>query len=265
MNRYDAHPATLSDILANFYIRDNVLMWRVDKDKHPIKDTPAGSFDSDGYLTTQLNGKHHRVHRLMYQIYHNVDELDGTILIDHKDRNKANNSKDNLQLVNCFENSHNLSKHPKNKSGYIGVSWRKSTSKWRVNMMCDNKIYELGCFHDVIEAAEAYDIGCLRRDPNNHVLNFPEKKEKYLQYIAENGTAIGHDEKKKCKVQSGYKYVTYMENKTGTKRWKGLIIKDGKNNMAFFPFNDEGLQSAIEWRNAKYLELFGQPFPTNIK
>ena len=260
MNRYEARLAHLSDILENFYIKDSVLMWKINIDKHPIKDTPAGSFDCDGYLTTKLNGKAHRVHRLMYQIYHNLDTLDPKTLIDHKDRNKANNSKENLQLVNCFENSHNLSKYTRNKSGYTGVHWRKSTSKWRVTMMSNNKIYELGCFNDVIEAAEAYDIGCLRRDHNNHVLNFPEKKEKYLKYIKENGTDIGHDKPKKCAIQSGHKYVTYTCNQQGVQRWKVLIIKDGQRHQKFFPYDVEGLSAAVKWRNETYQLINGEPF-----
>lgn len=258
----EAHVVHLADILENFYIRDSVLMWRVDKDKHPIKDTPAGSIDSDGYLTTRFNEKNYRVHRLMYQIYHNIDILDPTKLIDHKDRNKTNNSKDNLQLVDFFENAHNLSKDPRNKSGYTGVHWKTAASKWRVTMSCDNRIYELGYFDDIIEAAETYDIGCLRRDPNNHVLNFPDKKEKYLKYIEENGSDIGHV-RKPGKVPSGHKYVNYMENKAHVKRWRVKIIKDGKDHQQFFLFNDDGLQSAIQWRDAKYLELFGQPSPSN--
>lgn len=254
-----AHTPHLSEILENFYIKDNVLMWRIDKDNHCLKDTPAGSIDSDGYLNTKLNNKPHRVHRLMYQIYHKLDILDPTKLIDHKDRNKINNSKDNLQLVNFFQNSHNLSKDPRNKSGYTGVHWKTSAGKWRVTMSCDNRIYELGYFDDVIEAAETYDIGCLRRDPNNHVLNFPEKKEKYLKYIEENGTDIGHV-RKPGKVPSGHKYVNYMENKSGVKRWRVKIVKDGKEHLEFFAFSDEGIQLAIQWRNATYERLYGRPF-----
>jgi hypothetical protein len=260
-----ANAAHLQEILETFYIKNNELYWKIDKKNHPIKDTKAGSIDLDGYLWVRFNNKNHRIHRLMYQIYNNIEVLNQEMKIDHKDRNKLNNSKDNLQLVTCFENSHNLSKHPKNTSGYTGVHWRTSTKKWRVTMASDNRIYELGHFSDIIEAAEAYDIGCLRRDPNNHVLNFPDKKEQYLKYIAENGNAIGHDERKPGKVQSGHKYVNYMENKSGVKRWRVKIIKDGKDYQQFFPFTDEGLQSAIQWRNAKYQELFGQPFPTNIK
>lgn len=251
----------LVDLLERFYIKDNILMWKNDTKPCHRKDTPAGYLDTTcGYLKTTLKGSPYPNHRIMYQMYHGIAELPSDMVIDHMDRDRSNNSKENLQLVNYFENSHNLTKDYRNTSGYTGVSWRHDIEKWQVYIRVNNKKVLLGIFDDLVKAGEAYDIGAIRRDPNNHVLNFPEKKEKYLKYIAEKGWNIGERYRKPKGKQSGEKYINYLEK---DKMWRTKIVKEKIVHQKHFPGTDEGLQQAIQWRDAKYQELFGQPFPSN--
>lgn len=44
-----------------------------------------------------------------------------------------------------------------NKSGYRGVSWKKSTSKWITQIQVNSNVIHIGCYDDKIEAAMAYD------------------------------------------------------------------------------------------------------------
>jgi hypothetical protein len=255
-----ANAAHLQEILETFYIKNNELYWKIDKKNHPIKDTKAGSIDLDGYLWVRFNNKNHRIHRLMYQIYNNIEVLNQEMKIDHKDRNKLNNSKDNLQLVTCFENSHNLSKHPKNTSGYIGVSWEERAKAWRVSIRVEGTKHFLGNYTDHVKAAEAYDVAAIRRDAKNHVLNFPEKKEQYLKHIEEHGVDITERDRKPKGIQSGERHITYVANQSGTPNWRCKIIKDGEKHQKHFQYSSDGLSSAIQWRNATYERLYGRPF-----
>lgn len=252
---------TLQDLFDKFYIKDGVLMRRTAVNNYILKDEPAGYIDiSDGYYKIRINGIRYKHHRIMYQMYHNMEELPNNLVIDHIDRNRINNSKENLHLVDSYENAHNLSKHPMNTSGYTGVSWSKHEKRWKAYITCENERHWLGVYVDLVEAAEAYDVAALRRDPNNHVLNFPGKKEQYLKYLEEHGEEILKKSKVKSEIQSGEKFI-YCDRAPNRKSyWKVSLNKDYKKYGKSFPFTDEGLQLAIEWRNATYERLYGLPF-----
>jgi hypothetical protein len=77
--------------------------------------------------------------------------------IDHKDRDKTNNQRDNLRLGGTKGNSRNRSMARNNTSGYKGVSYHNQTENWQAVITVDHKNYHLGVYKDIIEAAKAYD------------------------------------------------------------------------------------------------------------
>jgi hypothetical protein len=79
------------------------------------------------------------------------------LVVDHKDRNTWDNRKDNLRICTVKENARNRV-HPKNKSGYRGVSWSNKENKWIATIQHDSKQMRLGCFTDIIEAAKMYNM-----------------------------------------------------------------------------------------------------------
>ena len=95
-----------------------------------------------------------RVHKLVAICFlnHKPDGLKE--VVDHIDNNPLNNCVSNLQLTT---NRHNSSK---DKSGgtskYIGVSWHKSSKKWRASLSHKSIKYDLGYFKNEIEAHKAY-------------------------------------------------------------------------------------------------------------
>ena len=74
---------------------------------------------------------------------------------DHADRNELNNRRENLRECTPQQNSINKSKQKNNTSGIVGVSWYKSTQKWRAQIRFNNKTYSIGYFINKDDAIKA--------------------------------------------------------------------------------------------------------------
>lgn len=78
-------------------------------------------------------------------------------LVDHIDRDKLNNQRNNLRFANKSINSLNRDLQSNNKSGFRGVHFEKQTNKWRAELHSYDKHIRLGRFVDPKEAALAYN------------------------------------------------------------------------------------------------------------
>jgi hypothetical protein len=77
--------------------------------------------------------------------------------IDHIDGNGLNNQRSNLRLCTHQENQRNRSSAQSNsKSGVKGVSWHKSSGKWRAVIKYEGKHKHIGAFSSIEDAAIAY-------------------------------------------------------------------------------------------------------------
>jgi hypothetical protein len=74
-------------------------------------------------------------------------------LVDHRDRNKANNAWLNLREATNAENCRNIGKPKRNTSGVLGVGWHKRIGKWQAAIRVDRKLLSLGYYTDLDEAA----------------------------------------------------------------------------------------------------------------
>lgn len=102
-----------------------------------------------GYAATNLNKTIKIMHQLIIKTPKDMET-------DHIDRNPLNNQKENLRIVTHQQNQMNK-KQEGGTSKYKGVSWRKDTEKWKVEIDFNNKRYNLGCFINEIDAAKAYN------------------------------------------------------------------------------------------------------------
>jgi hypothetical protein len=79
------------------------------------------------------------------------------MVVDHIDRNKANNCRFNLRVCTPAENRHNRAKRPGTSSRFKGVSYIKRFRKYRATFQFNGRPMFLGYFDDEVEAARAYD------------------------------------------------------------------------------------------------------------
>lgn len=77
-------------------------------------------------------------------------------IIDHDDEDGLNNQRGNLRLSSKSTNAMNKGKPVNNTSGFKGVTWCKSSSKWKAQIMVNRKRKNLGYFPTKEEAYKAY-------------------------------------------------------------------------------------------------------------
>lgn len=103
---------------------------------------------ADGYSATMDNGKMVLVHRFI------TGAPDG-VLVDHINRDKKDNRKENLRFADKSLNAFNTGLRSNNTSGCTGVSFRKDTGKWTAEIKVYYKNHSLGCFKTKEEAIKA--------------------------------------------------------------------------------------------------------------
>lgn len=110
----------------------------------------AGSKRRNGYLNLRL-GKTYLAHRLAFLF------MTGEFpkMVDHINGCKSDNRWVNLREVDTSENGKNAPIPITNKSGVIGVRWRKEMKKWVAKIKVNQRDYHLGYFSELADAAAA--------------------------------------------------------------------------------------------------------------
>lgn len=77
-------------------------------------------------------------------------------IVDHKDNNPLNNTRDNLRLADKSKNAQNAKIRSNNTSTYKGVWYHKQVNKWVAEIRHNGKKKHLGLFLTPEDAYEAY-------------------------------------------------------------------------------------------------------------
>lgn len=101
--------------------------------------------------------------------------LPGCSLVDHKDGNSLNNTRENLRPADKSKNGMNRGVSTNNKSGFKGVSFRPRVQKWRAVIHRDGKQVHIGHFSTAEEAARAYDNAAMELHGEFAFLNFRDR------------------------------------------------------------------------------------------
>lgn len=119
-----------------------------------------------GYASRKSNGKPIFMHRLINKTAEGLDT-------DHINHDRLDNRRCNLRSCTTSENGANRAKQKNNTSGFIGVSWYKSKSKWRAQVGTNGTMKTVGAYHSAQEAAIARDKYAKQIFGEFAVLNFP--------------------------------------------------------------------------------------------
>lgn len=105
----------------------------------------------NGYYVGTIRRRTYSAHRVIWCILHGYWPNQ----IDHIDHDRGNNKICNLRDVDGGGNMRNRPIGARNKSGVVGVHWRKRERLWRAKIRIDGVDVYLGYFHDFAEACEA--------------------------------------------------------------------------------------------------------------
>jgi hypothetical protein len=97
--------------------------------KPQLKGQPAGYRHHSGYWDVMIEGTAYRSHRIVWYLSRGFDP--GAKEVDHIDRNKSNNTPENLRLANRSLQAQNKNKYSNSSSKFKGVSFKKARRKWQ--------------------------------------------------------------------------------------------------------------------------------------
>ena len=100
-------------------------------------------------------------------------------LVDHRDRDGLNNTRENLRFATPAQNCFNRVWSKKSSSKYRGVSFKKKDRKWQASITYNGITKYLGSFKIEEDAARAYDNAAKIHHGEFAVLNFPPVANKY--------------------------------------------------------------------------------------
>lgn len=127
----------------NVFDKIHSFNWNVSQDKGNFYLFARGIFPEDKLRKVKL-------HQLIMMPYDSKG-----FVIDHKDGNTLNNTKENLRLATRQQNSQNRKPQKNKKSTYKGVTF--FYKKWTVTITTSGKKIHGGSFSDEVEAAKRWN------------------------------------------------------------------------------------------------------------
>lgn len=175
-------------------------------------------------------------------------------MIDHIDGNKLNNTRENLRIVDVYQNSQNSKKKrsAKTTSEYKGVSWHSERKKWRSEIAVDNQRAFIGLYDDEEECARASDSACLFYHGEFAVTNFKDSVPKSLDQLKEEN---------KLHQQAKNKYLGVAWHPQKKKWLASITINNVSKALGFFDEPEDAARKYDEAMRARY----GPNARTNFK
>jgi hypothetical protein len=122
----------------------------------------------NGYASRRENGK-------AIFLHHEIMRAPQGKVIDHKNRNKLDDTRANLHPCTRRENALNRSKKRGSSSRFWGVGYRKTVGRWWAEVPRGRNPIFLGYFAEEIEAARAHDRGAVAYLGESARVNFPQE------------------------------------------------------------------------------------------
>ena len=130
-----------------------ILRWKENR-SNIVKGSVAGCVSKAGYKVVNIKSKTYFVHRIIWIIL--FGNIPTDFFIDHINGKKTDNRLENLRLATNSQNQQNRPAPKNSSSGYRGVTWHKSVSKWMARICINRKRQTIGFFDSAEEAYNAY-------------------------------------------------------------------------------------------------------------
>lgn len=139
--------------LLSYDPESGIFRWTTEN-KNGLQFQPAGFVNSYGYVHIWISGKRHLAHRLAWLYVFGEFPVG---VIDHINRNKADNRLCNLREVSQRENLENVVKARRNnKSGLLGAYFDTCKGRWVARITVKGRKVRLGYFGSAEDAHSAY-------------------------------------------------------------------------------------------------------------
>ncbi len=129
------------------------IYWRVSRSNQIREGAAAGTVHRSGRICIEINGIEYKAAVIAWALYYGEWP---TSIVDHEDRDNANDRILNLRLASKQQNCANTKIYSNNKSGYRGVSYAPG-GKWKAYIRIGKKPKHLGVFDTPQEASAAYE------------------------------------------------------------------------------------------------------------
>lgn len=156
---------------------------------------------NDGYAQSEIKKRTWRMHRIVKEILSKEIIPQGHI-IDHKNGDKLDNTRNNLRFATQLQNAKNTLKRKNTTSIYRNVSKTKYGT-YKSTVEVNGKCIHLGTTKTEEEAAMMYDCWCIQQDDFEEGfrrLNFPDKIEFYKQNLT---SILKNKSRKKSSIYFG--------------------------------------------------------------
>ncbi len=112
-----------------------------------------------GYVAVTLGPRNKKVR---FYLHRYITKCPIGLVVDHLNKNKLDNTRQNLKVCTRNVNGHGSGRNP--KSGFVGVK-RAHQKKvaWVAQIHTNGKTTHLGTFTNIVEAAIAYDTEAIKR------------------------------------------------------------------------------------------------------
>jgi hypothetical protein len=127
------------------------------------------------------------------------------MIVDHKNRNKLDNTRENLRVCTYTQNAGNRSKRRGTSSEFRGVSYDKKRGKYFAKASCQGERFFLGFFADERDAARAHDHKAVELFGEFARVNFPDEwpPERRAQvYVPRDAVVKAKGGRKKAKART---------------------------------------------------------------
>ena len=146
--------ARLQELLS-YNPESGIFTWKLSNSNRVTVGSIAGSLRQHGYWYIGIDGKYYGAHRLA--VLYITGQFPESV-VDHLDRDRANNKWTNLQCTSTAINIRRQDTPKHNTSNCKNVSWSKRANKWLVQISVNYKRINCGYFNDFQEACNAAKI-----------------------------------------------------------------------------------------------------------